>query len=147
MGRVRAGGRVKENEGEVESVSSGGMVERLANGGVVGSLSGRVMVVDGTSSRVDAMSGRENEWAGIDSVSYHATEQIGYGRRDKPVVGRLGPYSRVHFESGNARDVLASIGRVDRGALSAGLVDVTFGSGRESLLPLLREREGVSVEE
>ena len=144
---VRAGGRVKENEGEVESVSSGGMVERLANGGVVGSLSGRVMVVDGTSARVDAMSGRENEWAEIDSVAYHATEQIGYGRRDKPVVGRLGPYSRVHFESGNARDVLASIGRVDRGALEAGLVDVTFGSGRESLLPLLREREGVSVEE
>ena len=144
---VRAGGRVKENRGEVESVSSGGMVERLANGGVVGSLSGRVMVVDGTSSRVDAMSGRENAWAEIDSVAYHATEQIGYGRRDKPVVGRLGPYSRVHFESGNARDVLASIGRVDRGALEAGLVDVTFGSGRESLLPLLREREGVSVEE
>lgn len=128
-------------------MSSGGMVERLANGGVVGSLSGRVMVVDGTSSRVDAMSGRENAWAEIDSVTYHATEQIGYGRRDKPVVGRLGPYSRVHFESGNARDVLASIGRVDRGALEAGLVDVTFGSGRESLLPLLREREGVSVEE
>ena len=144
---VRAVGRVKENRGEVESVSSGGMVERLANGGVVGSLSGRVMVVDGTSSRVDAMSGRESAWAEIDSVAYHATEQIGYGRRDKPVVGRLGPYSRVHFESGNARDVLASIGRVDRGALEAGLVDVTFGSDRESLLPLLREREGVSVEE
>lgn len=144
---VRAGGRVKENEGEVESVSSGGMVERLANGGVVGSLSGRVMVVDGTNSRVDAMSGRENAWAEIDSVAYHATEQIGYGRRDKPVVGRLGPYSRVHFESGNARDVLASIGRVDRGALEAGLVDVTFGADRESLLPLLREREGVSVGE
>ena len=51
-------------------------------------------------------------WAEIDLVAYHATEQIGYGRRDKPVVGRLGPYSRVHFESGNARDVLASIGRV-----------------------------------
>lgn len=144
---VRAGGRVKENRGEVESVSSGGMVERLAYGGVVGSLSGRVMVVDGTSARVDAMSGRESAWAEIDSVAYRATEQIGYGRRDKPVVGRLGPYSRVHFESGNARDVLASIGRVDRGALEAGLVDVTFGSGRESLLPLLREREGVSAVE
>lgn len=149
-GRVESvcgSGRVKENRGEVVLVSSGGVVERLADGGAVGSLSGRVMVVDGTKARVDAMSGRENAWAEIDSVAYHATEQIGYGRRDKPVVGRLGPYSRVHFESGNARDVLASIGRVDRGALEAGLVDVTFGSGRESLLPSLREREGVSVEE
>ena len=144
---VRAGGRVKENRGVVESVSSSGVVERLAYGGVVGSLSGRVMVVNGTSARVDAMSGSESAWAEIDSVDYHATEQIGDGHRDKPVVGRLGPYSRVHFESGNARDVLASIGRVDRGALEAGLVDVTFGSRRESLLPLLREREGVSVGE
>ena len=40
-----------------------------------------------------------------------------------------------------------AVGRVDRGALEAGLVDVTFGSGRESLLPLLRERDGVSMEE
>ena len=144
---VRGGGRVKENRGVVESVSSSGVVERLAYGGVVGSLSGRVMVVNGTSARVDAMSGSESAWAEIDSVDYHASEQIGDGRRDKPVVGRLGPYSRVHFESGNARDVLASIGRVDRGALEAGLVDVTFGSRRESLLPLLREREGVSVGE
>ena len=145
--QVRGGGRVQENAGMVKSVSSGGMVEQVADGGAIGSLSGRVMVVDGTSARVDAMSGRENAWAEIDSVDYHATEQIGDGRRDKPVVGRLGPYSRVHFESGNARDVLASIGRVDRGALEAGLVDVTYGSRRESLLPLLREREGVSVGE
>lgn len=29
------------------------------------------------------------------------------------------------------------------GALEAGLVDVTYGSRRESLLPLLRERGGV----
>lgn len=145
--QVRGGGRVQENAGTVEAVSSGGIVERLADGGEVCSLHGRVSFMEGTVSRVESMSGRESAWAEIGSVDYHATEQIGDGRRDKPVVGRLGPYSRVHFESGNARDVLASIGRVDRGALSAGLVDVTFGSRRESLLPLLREREGVSVEE
>ena len=145
--QVRGGGRVQKNAGTVEAVSSGGIVERLADGGEVGSLHGRVSFMEGTVSRVDTMSGSENAWAEIGSVAYHATEQIGDGRRDKPVVGRLGPYSRVHFESGNARDVLASIGRVDRGALSAGLVDVTFGSRRESLLPLLREREGVSAVE
>ena len=145
--QVRGGGRVQKNAGTVEAVSSGGIVERLADGGEVRSLHGRVSFMEGTVSRVDAMSGSENAWAEIGSVAYHATEQIGDGRRDKPVVGRLGPYSRVHFESGNARDVLASIGRVDRGALEAGLVDVTFGSDRESLLPLLREREGVSVVE
>lgn len=43
--------------------------------------------------------------------------------------------------------IVVAVGRVDRGALEAGLVDVTFGSGRESLLPLLRERDGVSMEE
>ena len=145
--QVRGGGRVQKNAGTVEAVSSGGIVERLADGGEVRSLHGRVSFMEGTVSRVDTMSGSENAWAEIGSVAYHATEQIGDGRRDKPVVGRLGPYSRVHFESGNARDVLASIGRVDRGALSAGLVDVTFGSRRESLLPLLREREGVSAVE
>lgn len=144
---VRGSGRVQENAGTVQAVSCGGVVERLADGGEVGSLSGRISFIEGASSRVESMSGRSRSWAEIGSVAYHATEQIGYGRRDKPVVGRLGPYSRVHFESGNARDVLASIGRVDRGALEAGLVDVTFGSYRESLLPLLREREGVSVEE
>ena len=144
---VRGSGRVQENAGTVQAVSCGGVVERLADGGEVGSLSGRISFIEGASSRVESMSGRSRSWAEIGSVAYHATKQIGYGRRDKPVVGRLGPYSRVHFESGNARDVLASIGRVDRGALEAGLVDVTFGSYRESLLPLLREREGVSVEE
>lgn len=91
------------------------------------------------------MSGSEGAWAEIGSVSHFATVQRGH--RGTPVVGRLGPYSRVHFEDGDAQDVLASIGRVDRGALSAGLVDVTFGFRRESLLPLLREREGVSMEE
>ena len=121
-------------------------MERLADGGVVGSLHGCVSFVEGAVSRVESMSGRENAWAEIGSVAYHASEQIGGGRRDKPVVGRVGPYSRVHFESGNACDVLASIGRVDRGALGAGLVDVAFGSGRESLLLLLRGCEGVGVE-
>ena len=58
-------------------------------------------------------------------------------------MGRLGPYSRVHFEDGDAQDVLASIGRVDRGALEAGLIKVTYGFQGESLLPLLREREGL----
>lgn len=51
------------------------------------------------------------------------------------------------LRTSSAEEALACIGRVDRGALEAGLVDVTFGAGRESLLPLLREREGVSVGE
>ena len=143
--QVRGGGRVQKNAGTVEAVSSGGIVERLADGGEVGSLHGRVSFMEGTVSQVKSMSGRENAWAEIGSVGHFATVQRGH--RGHPAVGRLGPYSRVHFESGNAREVLASIGRVDRGALEAGLVDVTFGSDRESLLPLLREREGVSVEE
>ena len=143
--QVRGGGRVQKNAGTVEAVSSGGIVERLADGGEVGSLHGRVSFMEGTVSQVKSMSGRENAWAEIGSIGHFATVQRGH--RGHPVVGRLGPYSRVHFESGNAREVLASIGRVDRGALEAGLVDVTFGSDRESLLPLLREREGVSVEE
>ena len=142
---VRGSGRVQENAGTVEAVSSGGIVERLADGGEVRSLHGRVSFMEGTVSQVKSMSGRENAWAEIGSVGHFATVQRGH--RGHPVVGRLGPYSRVHFESGNAREVLASIGRVDRGALEAGLVDVTFGSDRESLLPLLREREGVSVED
>ena len=143
--QVRAGGRVQENAGTVEAVSSGGIVERLADGGEVGSLHGRVSFMEGTVSQVKSMSGRENAWAEIGSVGHFATVQRGH--RGHPVVGRLGPYSRVHFESGNAREVLASIGRVDRGALEAGLVDVTFGAGRESLLPLLMEREGARVGE
>ena len=143
--QVRGGGRVQKNAGTVEAVSSGGIVERLADGGEVGSLHGRVSFMEGTVSQVKSMSGRESAWAEIGSVGYFATVQRGH--RGHPAVGFVGPYSRVHFESGNAREVLASIGRVDRGALSAGLVDVTFGSRRESLLPLLREREGVSVEE
>ena len=143
--QVRGGGRVQKNAGTVEAVSSCGIVERLADGGEVGSLHGRVSFMEGTVSQVKSMSGRENAWAEIGSVGHFATVQRGH--RGHPVVGRLGPYSRVHFESGNAREVLASIGRVDRGALEAGLVDVTFGAGRESLLPLLMEREGVSVGE
>ena len=120
---VRCGGRVKENEGVVDRVSSGGVVDSLSGGGAVGSLSGRA-----------------DAWAEIGAVDYFATARR---ERGNPVVGRLGPYSRVHFESHNAREVLACIGRVDVGALEAGLVDVTYGSRRESLLPLLRERGGV----
>lgn len=92
------------------------------------------------AGRVENMSGRADAWAEIGVVDYFATARR---ERGNPVVGRLGPYSRVHFESHNAREVLACIGRVDVGALEAGLVDVTYGSRRESLLPLLRERGGV----
>ena len=144
---VRGGGRVQENAGMVEAVSSGGIVERLADGGEVGSLHGRVSFVEGTVSRVGSMSGSEGAWAEIGGVAFGASAQLGYGCRDKPVVGFVGPYSRVRFETGNAEEALACVGRVDRGALSAGLVDVTYGVMGESLVPLLREREGVSVEE
>ena len=143
--QVRGGGHVQENAGTVEAVSSGGVVERLADGGEVRSLHGRVSFMEGTVSRVESMSGSEGAWAEIGSVSHFATVQRGH--RGTPVVGRLGPYSRVHFEDGDAQDVLASIGRVDRGALEAGLIKVTYGFQSESLLPLLREREGVSMEE
>ena len=143
--QVRGGGRVQKNAGTVEAVSSGGIVERLADGGEVRSLHGRVSFMEGTVSRVESMSGSEGAWAEIGSVSHFATVQRGY--RGTPVVGRLGPYSRVHFEDGDAQDVLASIGRVDRGALEAGLIKVTYGFQGESLLPLLMEREGVSVGE
>lgn len=143
--QVRGGGRVQKNAGTVEAVSSGGIVERLADGGEVRSLHGRVSFMEGTVSRVESMSGSEGAWAEIGSVSHFATVQRGH--RGIPVVGRLGPYSRVHFEDGDAQDVLASIGRVDRGALESGLIKVTYGFQGESLLPLLREREGVSVEE
>jgi hypothetical protein len=139
--QVRGGGRVQKNAGTVEAVSSGGIVERLADGGEVRSLHGRVSFMEGTVSRVESMSGSEGAWAEIGSVSHFATVQRGY--RGTPVVGRLGPYSRVHFEDGDAQDVLASIGRVDRGALEAGLIKVTYGFQGESLLPLLREREGL----
>ena len=144
---VRSGGVVLENMGMVDLVSPGGTVERVCDDGVVRSLSGVVRSVSGPSARVEAMSGSEKAWASIGLVRASASANEGDGARERPVVGFVGPYSRVHFESGNARDVLASIGRVDRGALEAGLVDVTFGAGRESLLPLLREREGVSVGE
>ena len=139
--QVRGGGRVQKNAGTVEAVSSGGIVERLADGGEVRSLHGRVSFMEGTVSRVESMSGSEGAWAEIGSVSHFATVQRGH--RGTPVVGRLGPYSRVHFEDGDAQDVLASIGRVDRGALEAGLIKVTYGFQGESLLPLLREREGL----
>lgn len=137
---VRCGGRVKVSEGVVDRVSSGGVVDSLSGGGAVGSLSGRVGRVEGGAARVENMSGRADAWAEIGVVDYFATARR---ERGNPVVGRLGPYSRVHFESHNAREVLACIGRVDVGALEAGLVDVTYGSRRESLLPLLRERGGV----
>ena len=64
------------------------------------------------------------------------------------MVGFVGPYSRVSFETDDAAEALACIGRVDRGALEAGLVDIRYGGRKgESLLPLLMEREGVSVGE
>ena len=63
------------------------------------------------------------------------------------VVGFVGPYSRVSFETSSAEGALACIGRVDRGVLEAGLVDIRYrGRMGESLLPLLMECEGVSVE-
>lgn len=62
-------------------------------------------------------------------------------------LGLLAPYSRVSFETSSADEALACIGRVDRGALEAGLVDIRYrGRMGESLLPLLMGREGVSVE-
>ena len=135
----------------VETVLGRGEVVEVGDGGVVDSVDGegnvrRVEVVrcggrvEGAAARVENMSGRADAWAEIGVVDYFATARR---ERGNPVVGRLGPYSRVHFESHNAREVLACIGRVDVGALEAGLVDVTYGSRRESLLPLLRERGGV----
>lgn len=145
---VRAGGVVYENMGEVDKVSPGGVVERVCDSGEVGSLLGRVGYVAGPDVQVRNMGGREGKWAEISLVRYSASVNEGDGARERPVVGFVGPYSRINFETSNAEEALASIGRVDRGALEAGLVDIRYGGRKgESLLPLLREREGVSVGE
>lgn len=119
----------------------------MCDDGVVRSLSGVVRSVSGPSARVEAMSGSEKAWASIGLVRASASANEGDGARERPVVGFVGPYSRVSFETSNAEEALACIGRVDRGALEAGLVDIRYrGRMGESLLPLLMEREGVSVE-
>ena len=144
---VRSGGVVLENMGMVDLVSPGGTVERVCDDGVVRSLSGVVRSVSGPSARVEAMSGSEKAWASIGLVRASASANEGDGARERPVVGFVGPYSRVSFETSSAEEALACIGRVDRGALEAGLVDIRYrGRMGESLLPLLMEREGVSVE-
>lgn len=98
--QVRGGGRVQKSAGTVEAVSSGGIVERFADGGEVCSLHGRVSFMEGAVSRVGLMSGSEGAWAEIGSVSHFATVQRGH--RGVPVVGCLGPCSRVRFEGGDA---------------------------------------------
>ena len=120
----------------------------LRGGGEVGSLAGRVGYLGGPYARVRNMGGREGKWAEISLVRCSASVNEGDGARERPVVGFVGPYSRVSFETSSAEEALACIGRVDRGALEAGLVDIRYGGRKgESLLPLLMEREGVSVEE
>lgn len=145
---VRAGGVVDENLGEVDTVLSGGVVNGLRGGGEVGSLLGRVGYLGGPDARVRVMGGSEGAWAEISLVRCSASVNEGEEMRVIPAVGFVGSYSRVSFETSNAEEALACIGRVDRGALEAGLVDIRYrGREGESLLPLLREREGVSVEE
>lgn len=145
---VRAGGVVDENLGEIDTVLCGGVVNGLRGGGEVGSLSGRVGYLGGPDAHVRNMGGGEDAWAEISLVRCSASVNEGDGARERPVVQFVGPYSRISFETSNAEEALASIGRVDRGALEAGLVDIRYG-GRmgKNLLPLLMEREGVSVGE
>ena len=143
---VRAGGVVDENLGEVDTVLSGGVVNGLRGGGEVGSLLGRVGYVGGPDARVRAMGGSEGKWAEISLVRCSASVNEGEERRVIPVAQFVGPYSRINFETSNAEEALVSIGRVDRGALEAGLVDIRYrGREGESLLPLLMEREGMSA--
>ena len=145
---VRAGGVVDENLGEVDTVLRGGAVKGLRGGGEVGSLAGRVGYLGGPDAHVRSMGGSEGAWAEISLIRCSASVNEGDEMRVIPAVGFVGPYSRVSFETSSAEEALACIGRVDRGALSAGLVDIRYrGREGESLLPLLREREGVSVEE
>ena len=145
---VRAGGVVDENVGEVDTVLSGGAVKGLRGGGEVGSLAGRVGYLGGPDAHVRSMGGSEGAWAEISLVRCSASVNEGDEMRVIPTVGFVGPYSRVSFETSSAEEALACIGRVDRGALEAGLVDIRYrGREGESLLPLLMEREGVSVEE
>lgn len=144
---VRAGGVVNENMGEVDKVLPGGVVNGLRGCGEVGSLLGRVGYLGGPDARVRNMGGREGAWAEISLVRCSASVNEGDGARERPVVGFVGPYSRIRFETSSAEEALASIGRVDRGALEAGLVDIRYrGREGESLLPLLREREGMSAQ-
>ena len=145
---VRAGGVVDENVGEVDRVLHGGVVNGLRGGGEVGSLAGRVGYLGGPDAHVRSMGGSEGAWAEISLVRCSASVNEGDEMRVIPAVGFVGPYSRVSFETSSAEEALACIGRVDRGALEAGLVDIRYrGRMGESLLPLLREREGVSVVE
>lgn len=145
---VRAGGVVDENLGEVDTVLRGGAVKGLRGGGEVGSLAGRVGYLGGPDAHVRSMGGSEGAWAEISLIRCSASVNEGDEMRVIPAVGFVGPYSRVSFETSSAEEALACIGRVDRGALSAGLVDIRYrGREGESLLPLLREREGVSVGE
>lgn len=145
---VRAGGVVDENVGEVDRVLHGGVVNGLRGGGEVGSLAGRVGYLGGPDAHVRSMGGSEGAWAEISLVRCSASVNEWDEMRVIPAVGFVGPYSRVSFETSSAEEALACIGRVDRGALEAGLVDIRYrGRMGESLLPLLREREGVSVVE
>ena len=145
---VRAGGVVDENVGEVDTVLPGGAVLGLRGGGEVGSLLGRVSYLGGPDAHVRSMGGSEGAWAEISLVRCSASVNEGDEMRVIPAVGFVGPYSRVSFETSSAEEALACIGRVDRGAMSAGLVDIRYrGRMGESLLPLLMRREGVSAGE
>ena len=145
---VRAGGVVDENLGEVDTVLSGGAVLGLRGGGEVGSLAGRVGYLGGPDAHVRDMGGGEGAWAEVSLVRCSASVNEGDEMRVIPAVGFVGPYSRISFETSSAEEALACIGRVDRGALEAGLMDIRYrGREGESLLPLLMEREGVSVGE
>ena len=145
---VRAGGVVDENVGEVDTVLPGGAVLGLRGGGEVGSLLGRVGYLGGPDAHVRSMGGSEGAWAEISLVRCSASVNEGDEMRVIPAVGFVGPYSRVSFETSSAEEALACIGRVDRGALEAGLVDIRYrGRMGESLLPLLMGREGVSAGE
>ena len=145
---VRAGGVVDENLGEVDTVLSGGAVNGLRGCGEVGSLLGRVGYLGGPDARVWVMGGSEDAWAEISLVRCSASVNEGDEMRVIPAVCFVSSYSRINFETSNAEEALACIGRVDRVALEAGLIDIRYrGRDGESLVPLLMEREGVSVEE
>ena len=145
---VRAGGVVDENVGEVDTVLPGGAVLGLRGGGEVGSLLGRVGYLGGPDAHVRSMGGSEGAWAEISLVRCSASVNEGDEMRVIPAVGFVGPYSRVSFETSSAEEALACIGRVDRGALEAVLVDIRYrGRMGESLVPLLMGREGVSAGE
>lgn len=144
---VRAGG-VAAEIGVVDTVLRGGAVKGLRGGGEVGSLAGRVGYLGGPDVHVRSVGGSEGAWAEVSLICCSASVNEGDEMRVIPAVGFVGPYSRVSFETSSAEGALACIGRVDRGALSAGLVGVRYrGREGEGFVPLLVEREGVSVEE